>query len=624
LVGIVRMAGLALVAALAARAQVRPDWRKVGSPAVELSLASAATGPVAQVWFSPDGTELFARTDGGRTFVTRDFETWSAAPTGTVPPAPVSPPDPTDAARLPESGALPVIAASDPGRIYAMGRQLFRSEDGGRSWTNLTQYRTGSVVGSGQRSLAVSPTDADQLVLANDQGVWRSLDGGLSWAGLNQSLPNLPVKRILATPGGASGTRIEATGLGALELPAGGSVWFPASNAGRDAEAALLARYSNLTGTAITATGASGSTVYAGSRDGRIWVSLDGGVTFRLSRTETGGVVERFYVDPEEPSLALAALSGSGPHVLRTTSSGSLWDDLTGNLPDAPAHGITAERAAGAVYVATDRGIFLARTDLENATVPAANWVKLSEGLPEAIAWDVRLDPAGVQLYAALDGYGVYGAAAPHRRWNLRVVSTADYAPHSAAPGALLSIVGGRVSAARGGDLNYPVLSASDSESQIQVPFEAAGPKVALSFETNAGQVTLGLPVESAAPAIFVSNDGVPMIYDADTGLLLDAHNTAHSNGRIQILATGLGKVRPDWPTNLAAPEHNPPVVAAAVQVYLDGAPLEVTRATLMPLTIGFYVIEAQLPSITNLGTSELHVIADGQESNRVQIVVEP
>jgi uncharacterized protein (TIGR03437 family) len=300
-----------------------------------------------------------------------------------------------------------------------------------------------------------------------------------------------------------------------------------------------------------------------------------------------------------------------------------LWDDLTGNLPDGAVHGITADRAAGAVYTATDRGVFLARTDLENATLPAANWVGL-DGLPTVAAWDVRLDPAGVQLYAAMDGYGVYATAAPHRLWNLRVVSTADFTTRPAAPGALLSVIGGHVSAAQGGDLSYPVLSASDRESQIQVPFEAVGPNVALSLETNGGRVTLGLPVQPVAPAIFVSSGGLPMLYDADSGLPLDARNTAHSNGRIQILATGLGKVRPDWPTNLPAPHQNVPAVAATVKIYLDGAPLEVTRATLAPDFIGFYLIEAQLPPIANLGTSELYISADGQESNRVQIVVEP
>jgi uncharacterized protein (TIGR03437 family) len=121
-----------------------------------------------------------------------------------------------------------------------------------------------------------------------------------------------------------------------------------------------------------------------------------------------------------------------------------------------------------------------------------------------------------------------------------------------------------------------------------------------------------------------VGRDGVPVLLDADSGLEIDAHNPAHSSGRMQILATGLGKVRPDWPTGLAAPIENPPAVVADVKVYLDGAPLPVTRATLAPSYIGFYLIEVQLPPITNLGTSELYLSAGGQESNRVPMVLEP
>jgi hypothetical protein len=34
--------------------------------------------------------------------------------------------------------------------------------------------------------------------------------------------------------------------------------------------------------------------------------------------------------------------------------------------------------------------------------------------------------------------------------------------------------------------------------------------------------------------------------------------------------------------------------------------------------------VEAQLPALTNAGTAELHVSADGQDSNPVQIVIEP
>jgi uncharacterized protein (TIGR03437 family) len=571
---------------------------------------------VEQVWFSGDGSLLYARTVSGRTFVTADSEEWSAA--GNVQQPNVA----TAAGKSPEANARLVPAPGNPQRVYALGRQLLRSDDGGQSWTNLTQYKSFSVVGMGQHSLAVSPLDPEQLVLANDYGIWRSADGGLTWTGLNRGLPNLLVRRIVSTPSGSAGARVEADGLGTLELPPGGSVWFPADDVRLDSEVALRARFSAATRAEITAIGVSGSTVYAGSADGRIWVSVDGGTAFRTSRTEAAGPVERIWVDPTEPRVALAALSGNGPHILRTTSSGTLWDDLTGSLADAPTHGISAERSSGAVYVATDRGVFYARTDLENATVPTVAWTNLTGSLPAVPATDVRLDPAGFRLYVALDGYGVYATPAPHRQRNLRIVSAADYNERPAAPGALVSVIGGRVNVARGGSLNYPVLSASDTESQIQVPFEAVGPNVALSLQTPGGLVTLGIPVQPVAPAIFV-NEGVAMLYDADSGLPVDVRNPAHSNGRLQILATGLGKVRPDWPTNLQAPLENAPEVVASVKVYLDGSPLQVTRATLAPGYIGFYLIEVQLPAINNLGTSELYISGDGQESNRVQIVMD-
>ena len=60
----------------------------------------------------------------------------------------------------------------------------------------------------------------------------------------------------------------------------------------------------------------------------------------------------------------------------------------------------------------------------------------------------MKLDAGGNQIYAALDGYGVYTAIAPHRLRDARVVSAADYSAKPAAPGALLSVLGARVESA--------------------------------------------------------------------------------------------------------------------------------------------------------------------------------
>jgi uncharacterized protein (TIGR03437 family) len=419
---------------------------------------------------------------------------------------------------------------------------------------------------------------------------------------------------------------VESESFGALELPPGGSVWVPVQSPWAESEAARLQQYSAKVGARIVSYGQSENTVYAGSMDGRIWVSIDNGVSFLLTPTVAGGPVERIWADPTRPQTALAAVGGTGAsHVWRTTNGGNFWDALdSSSLPNAAAHAVIGERASGAVYVATDRGVFAGRADLDNASSPSVVWTNLSERLPAAPATDVKLDPAGIQLYVALDGYGVYATVAPHRMRSLRVVNAADFSLRPAAPGSLLSVIGGRVVAATGGALNFPVLAAADDASQIQVPFEAEGPSVLLALQTPTGRVPVGLALQAASPAIFVGLDGSPQLQDADSGLLLDARNAAHSNARVQIFAAGLGKVVPDWRTGLPAPMEGPPAVAASVRAYLNGAAIPVARATLAPGYIGVYIVEVQLPAVVNAGVSELYISADGVESNRVQVVIEP
>jgi uncharacterized protein (TIGR03437 family) len=608
---------LALVGLAAAQ---NANWRKIGNSAADLLLASPATGPVEKVWFSDSGGTLYARTRSGKVFETSDYEVWLPSqnvlePTDQPSPAVV---------RMPENRGRPVTSGF--GRVYWLGRQLYRSEDGGRSWTNLTAFKTESVIGFGQHSVAISSVNPDHIAVANDFGVWRSMDGGLSWTGLNDLLPNLAVRRILTTPSGTAGTRVEIDAMGPMELPPGASVWQPVDDRTSAGDAARLRAYSERAGVVISAYGKGAQTVYAGTADGRILISRDDGASFVA--TDTGratGPVERIFVDPARPDVALAALGGpNAPHVLRTTNGGQFWDALDSNLPNAPAHAVTGERAAGAVYLATDRGLFWAQVDLDNAGTPNVNWISLSDRLPPgAGATDVRLDEAGIQLYAAVQGYGVYATAAPHRARSLRLVNAADFSTRAAAPGSLLSVIGGRVSSVRGGNLEYPVLAAADDASQIQVPFDAVGPNVTLALVTGNGNVRLGMQVQPVSPAIFVGLDGAPILQDADTGLLVDARKASHPGARLLVSATGLGKVTPAWPTGLAASVDNPPAVAATIRAFVNGAPVPVTRATLAGGFIGFYVIEVQLPAINNSGPAELYITADGVESNRVQFLIE-
>ncbi len=606
-------------------------WRHIGNSAIELPLPSLATGAVDRVWYSTDGSILFAKTASGRVFQTRDFEQWQLITDPKIsPPAEQGP----SAAATPEAG-VKLASGGTAGRLYAVGRDVYRSDDSGESWINLTAYKGACLLGDGLASVAASPSDPDEVTVASGTGVWRSVDGGLSWTGMNDFLPNLPSGHLLGLPGGTRGVRLSVANRAAeIEwAPGEKTAWKPVDAAEAVLDLSLRNALSQVLKHSVTAIATAKDYIYAGDSEGRLRVSADAGVSWgAVSKVGESGKVEAIWVDPNDPRVAVAALSARASaspnaakptYVLRTMNGGGFWDDVTASLPDAAsAHGVTADRASGAIYVATDAGLFFTATDLGSAGRPTT-WTPLSEKLPAAAATDVKLDAGGNQIYAALDGYGVYTAIAPHRLRDARVVSAADYSAKPAAPGALLSVLGARVESAKSEDVTAPVLDASDTASQIQVPFSAKGSTLSLSLDAAAGPLTFEVPLKSVSPAIFVDPEGTPLIMDAASGVLLDAGKPARAGSRIQVLATGFGQVKPDWPTGLAAPLKDPPRVAAAVHAYLDGSPVDVTQASLAPGYVGFYLIEIQIPRITNAGPAELVLEAEGQQSNRVRLYVE-
>src|SRR5579883_463306 len=610
------------------------DWRHIGNSALDLGLASFATGPVSRVWYSADGSVLYGRTSSGQTFQTSDFERWRpVTDPRIVPPTQSS----VVASTLPEAGLKLGPQAAAPGRIYAAGTNAYRSDDGGVSWSNLTSFKGGSILGGALSDAAASPRDPDEVTVASATGIWRSVDGGLSWTGLNEFLPNLPVGRILGLPSGTRGVRLSlADTTTEVEWPPGEkSAWKPLDSADVQRDEQLKSALSQVLNRTITGIQTAKDVIYAGDSEGRIQVSSDGGASwgtpFRVSRD--AGPVQAIWVDRNDPRLAVAALgarSTTSPdqprptYVIRTMNGGIFWDDITQNLPDtAVAHGVAADRASGAIYVATNAGVFFTVTDI-SAAGSATSWTSLTQNLPAAAATDVQLDAGANQLYAALDGYGVYVAIAPHRLRDARVVSAADLTARPAAPGALLTVLGTRVQSANSADTSVPVLDASDASSQIQVPFDAKGSTLSLSLNAAAGRFTVGLPLQTVSPAIFVDSEGAPLILDASTGVLLDSSKPARPGSRIQVLATGLGQVTPDWPTGLAAPLSDPPQVVAPVRAYVDGTPVQVTQASLAPGYIGFYLVEIQLPRITNAGSSDLTLEAQGHQSNHVRFYLQP
>ena len=213
-------------------------------------------------------------------------------------------------------------------RFYGIGRDAYRSDDGGLSWSNLTAYKEASILGSPLSDVAVSPRDPDEVVVAATSGVWRSMDGGLSWSGLNQSLPNLPSGRLVSLPSGSHGVQLALAG-GAAEVewaPGEKTAWKLVDPGLVQREMALKSALSQELKRSTTAIATAKDFIYAGDSEGRLAVSPDGGASwpqqFRLADPATLGAVAAIWVDSNDPRIAIAALSAR-PGAARPALAGS-------------------------------------------------------------------------------------------------------------------------------------------------------------------------------------------------------------------------------------------------------------------------------------------------------------
>jgi len=650
-------------------------WRPLGGHAIELGLAGPAGAPIVDVAFSSDGTQLVVLTSRGEVWTTSDLgETWThsaeafaalaqfraAKTSGDIPPPAQDP------------QAVVYRHPYDSSYLFALGEDLYRSSDEGHTWIDLTGDAGGSLIGPGQRAIAFSPQNPNWIVVANTRGLWRSMDLGLSWSDLNRNLPNLPETRIWRISA-ATAPLLFFAGVGPAELSGSGPwriaadarmeswlrvaaplasddrvrrspvpletppgwtvsyrVWINGSPVSPDLTACRLTDCRDPAAHYISAFGSSAGgrgAYYVGTSDGHLWVSQDSGRTWEPAMqgfNASGSPVTAIYVSPLDSSVALAAVGGRGTgHIFRTTNSGRFWDDLSANLPDTPVHAVAANPETGSIYLASDSGVFYTRGDLRNPGAPTT-WIRLAGNLPDRRMEDLKLDTADGSLYVAVAGYGLFRATVPDIADSIRVLNAADLTSRAAAPGGLLTVIGAPVLSARAGNLPAPVLASSQGNSQIQVPFESTGQGLNLGLETQSGTAQVGFPLEDVSPAIFVDADGSPLVLDAAGGILLDGSRPAHAGSQILVLATGLGRVQPDWPTGLAAPLDNPPATVAPVSAYLDGAPLKVLSSTLAAGYIGVYIVRVELPSIVNAGTAELTLGSGDKLSNEVRIFLDP
>ena len=144
-------------------------------------------------------------------------------------------------------------------------------------------------------------------------------------------------------------------------------------------------------------------TIYAGTSDGNVQVTTNGGATWTAV---ISGLPNRWVTDiavaSSDPQRAYVTVSGFGTgHVFRTVNGGGSWQDISSNLIDVPVNAILRLPGSDELYVGTDLGVFQSGDD-------GLTWAPSTTGMPNVAVLDLAFQNVTQTIVAATHGRGMF------------------------------------------------------------------------------------------------------------------------------------------------------------------------------------------------------------------------
>lgn len=283
-------------------------------------------------------------------------------------------------------------------RVFAHGIELYRSTNGGSSWT----LSSGSMHADHHAQWFL-PSNPNFIWEGNDGGVYKSTNGGSAWT----FVANLPITQFYTGEvhptqphqvyGGAQDNGTVRTLGGMLDdwnLIYGGD------------------------GHYVIVDPNNPSTIYAEYQYGAFVRSTDGGFSFSSATSGISAGDRRNWstpvvVDPTSIGRPQTRLYFGTQRVYRSTNSASSWTAVSGDLSDGNpgANGVVYGTVTTLAAAPSDSATVYAGTDDGNVWVTTnygSSWTRVDAALPDRWVTRVAVDPANDAVaYVTLSGFRV-------------------------------------------------------------------------------------------------------------------------------------------------------------------------------------------------------------------------
>ncbi len=317
----------------------------------------------------------------------------------------------------------------DPNYAYVGSIDIWRTTDGGTSFQNITNGYAGGVVHVDQHNMAFNPVNSNELIAANDGGVWKSTDRGTTWINLNTDISVTQFYRIASDPSSAShilgGTQDNGTQrtTGTLNWAAafggdGGEVAFQSQannfilgetqnngvNRSINGGLSFVASITGLTGTGawvgpIMSHPTTAGVFYTARQ--QVFMSTNNGIVWAPISSGTGGTISEMAISKSNPSIMFASSSSI---VWKSTNAGTNYVNTSSGMPTRTITSINVHPDSSDVIIVTFSGFGAGK--IYKSTNGGTNWINISGNLPDSPCNDGMIYYPGFStstLLAAMD-----------------------------------------------------------------------------------------------------------------------------------------------------------------------------------------------------------------------------